>query len=123
MRGTVEEVGIAEGDVLGSGGYLATNVFQHNLSRNNSKSPVVHGHHRTMPAKMLTPTAGLGVSANAMPVRAQVQMSVARQLGQSGTVWNAEVEAIERNRLQLQIADCRLRILDKSQKAGFELAA
>ena len=49
----VKKIRIAEGDVLGAGGYLAADIFQHYISADDSKDAVINRNDGTMPAKVL----------------------------------------------------------------------
>src|ERR1700688_689537 len=62
----VEEIRIAEGDMLRPGLHLLADVGQHNVSRNHSERPVVNGHNGTMTAEVLAATARLRISGDAI---------------------------------------------------------
>jgi hypothetical protein len=62
VRGPVEEIGIAEGDVLGARGHLLANVGEHDLGLHHPKAPLIHRHHRAMAAQMFAASAGFGVA-------------------------------------------------------------
>src|SRR5271154_4934001 len=57
----VEEIRITEGHVSRARDDLLTDVFDHNLSPDDTKSPVVDGRDGTMPADVLAASAGFGV--------------------------------------------------------------
>src|SRR6266404_6313392 len=52
MTDAVEEVRIAERDMLRAGSRLAANVFENNIAADDSKDTFVYRHDRTMPATM-----------------------------------------------------------------------
>src|SRR5713101_3200491 len=62
MAWPVEEVGIAESDVLGPHGDLLANVGEHDVALDDAKSAIVYGDHRTMPAQIFASAAGFGGS-------------------------------------------------------------
>src|ERR1035437_1714032 len=62
----VEEIRIAEGDMLRPGLHLLADVGQHNVSRNHSERPVVNGHNGTMTAEVLAAAARLRIPDNAI---------------------------------------------------------
>ena len=62
VGGTVEEIGIAEGDVARARRDLLPDVFEHHLALHHAKLSLVHRNHGTVPAQMLAAAAGLGVS-------------------------------------------------------------
>ena len=71
----VEEVGIAEGDVLGAGCDLGGDVRQHDVYWHGAEPPVVNRDDRAMPAAMFAATRRLGIpdeAAGAVDVQAGV---------------------------------------------------
>src|SRR5258707_493824 len=62
VRGTVEEIGVAEGNVLGAGGHLASDISENCVALYDAKGSVIDRNHRTVPAQMLAATAGLGIA-------------------------------------------------------------
>ena len=80
VRGAVEEIGIAEGDVLGAGCDLLANVLQHNFRLHHAKIALIHRHHRAMPAQVLAAAAGFGVAgALGQPVDLQSRIFFERR--------------------------------------------
>ena len=53
MSGTVEEIGIAKGDVLHAGGNLLVDIGEHDVDGDDAKLTVVDGNDRAMPAPVL----------------------------------------------------------------------
>src|SRR4029078_3938948 len=53
VRGAVEEVRIAEGDVLRAGGYLRANVGEHDIRRHRAEPAVVERDDRAGSAAMI----------------------------------------------------------------------
>ena len=89
VRRAVEEIGIAEGDVLRAGRHLPANIFQHHVARHHAKNSVVHRHDRAVPAQMLAAAAGFGVSRDAMPPSGSNRCAYLRSGGKplrSGTI-------------------------------------
>ena len=73
VRGSVEEIGIAESDVPRARGDLLPDVLDHHFALHYTKLTFVHRNHRTMPAQMLAAAAGLGVSGRRFrPILAQM---------------------------------------------------
>ncbi len=62
VRGPVEEIGIAEGDVLGARGHLLANVGEHDLRLHHAKTSLIHRHHGAMAAQMFAASAGFGIT-------------------------------------------------------------
>ena len=62
VRRPVKEVGIAERNVLRSRLDLLANVGQHNLALHHAKFSLVNRDYRAMPAQVLAPATGLGIS-------------------------------------------------------------
>src|SRR5258708_2604133 len=96
MRWSVEEIRIAESDVLSPGCYLLANVFHHDLALNRPKLALVHRNHWAMPAHMLASTARLGVArAFRGPVHPNLRILAERR--QRGSERSQELQSIERN--------------------------
>ena len=53
MSDAVEEIGIAEGDVLRTGRDLAADIFQHHLTLDDAKPAVVYRHDGAVTAQVL----------------------------------------------------------------------
>ena len=90
----VEEIGIAEGDVLGAGGHLLADVGEHHVRLHHAERAAVHRHYGTVAAQVLAAARGLGVSGAAgRAVRHQLRVHAERR--QSGAVGRKELLAIE----------------------------
>ena len=61
MADAVEEVGIAERDVLGAGGHLRADVFEHNVCGHDAELPAVDGDDGTVAAQMFAAAARLRI--------------------------------------------------------------
>ena len=62
VRGTVEEIGIAEADVLGARGHLLANVGEHHFRLHHAETALIYRHHGAMAAQMLAASAGFGIA-------------------------------------------------------------
>ena len=62
VRRTVEEIWIAEREVLRARRDLGGNIGEHDLGLHDTELSVVNRHDRTVPAEMTTPAAGFGVA-------------------------------------------------------------
>ena len=93
----VEEVGIAEGDVLRAGRDLAADIFQHHLALDDAKRAVVHRHDGTVTAQVLAAPAGLGVAHDAGAVVGQGEMCVLFQRRQVVAIGHQEILTSERD--------------------------
>ena len=91
----VEEVGIAEGDVLRARRHLRADVRQHDVDRHGAEPAVVDRDDRTVPAAMLAPARRLGVADNLARV-ADLQRRVARQWRQIGPIGRYEFHPPDR---------------------------
>src|SRR5687768_15681311 len=65
VGGTVEEIGIAEGDVLRSGRHLTRDVLQYDVRLHDEEPAAVDRDDRAVSAKMLATAARLGVAGDA----------------------------------------------------------
>jgi hypothetical protein len=65
VRGAVEEVWVAEADVLGAGRDLLADVGQHDVALHDPELAAVDRHDRAVPAQMLAAAGGLGVADRA----------------------------------------------------------
>ena len=79
VRRAVEEVGIAEGDVLGAGGDLLIDVGEHDVDRHDAELAVVDRHDRAMPAAVLAAARRLGGAGDAPRAVGHLQRGVARR--------------------------------------------
>src|SRR5258706_2556437 len=116
MSWPVEEIRIAESDVLGSRRHLLTNVFHHDLGLDHSKLALIHRNHWTMPAQMLAAAARLCVArAFRGPVHANLRILSKRR--QRRTEGSQELQPVERNQT------LTLRTTGKRYESRFKLAA
>src|SRR5215211_7065197 len=76
VGGTVEEIGIAEGDVLCSGLDLTRNVLQHDIRLHDEEPAAVDGNNGAMAAEMFAAPAGLGVAGDTRVATGQLDMRV-----------------------------------------------
>src|SRR5271154_3471343 len=65
MRGTIEKVRIAEGNVLRPSLNLLANIFQYHVAIDNPKCAVVNRHNRAVTAVMLAAAAGFRITNRA----------------------------------------------------------
>src|SRR5712664_201008 len=82
----VEEVRIAERDMLRAGSRLAANVFENNIAADDSKDTFVYRHDRTVPAKVFAAPAGLRRTHDAIAIARHDQMRIFFNGRQAGTV-------------------------------------
>src|ERR1051325_6876340 len=94
VSGSIENIGIAERNVLGARSSLLANVLQHHLSLHNAKDAVVDGNDWAMPAQMLAAAARLGVSGNKMSAIRHHHMRIFVQRRQALPVRYDEAEPI-----------------------------
>ena len=97
VGGTVEEIRVAEGDVLRARGDLLANVFEHHVAAHHPEMPAVNRHHRTMPAQMLAAAARLRIG-DEFGVAVLPQLGVALEIRQSRAIRRDERQPFERNR-------------------------
>ena len=79
VRGPVEEIGVAERDVLRPGVHLRPDVVEHYVQRNGLEAAAIHRHHRAVPAQVLAPVRGVGVADDAPGAVRHLQAGVTRQ--------------------------------------------
>ena len=92
VGGAVEEVGIAEGDVLRAGGDLRADVGEHDVGVHGAEAAVVDRHDRAVAAAMLAAARRLGV-ADDPPLVADLERGVLRQRRQIGSIGRDELHA------------------------------
>ena len=94
VAGAVEEIGIAEGDVLRAGGDLAANVFEHDIGLHDAKHAAVDGYDGAVAAEMLAAARRFGVAHTARAgLGAKVGVGAERR--QAGAVGDEELLARE----------------------------
>ena len=94
VRGTVEKIGIAKGDVFGAGTDLPADIFEHHFARNDAENPIVDGNNRTVAAEMLAAAAGLGVTRDKMDAIGQHHVRVFVQRRKASAVGHDEIETV-----------------------------
>ena len=97
VAGAIEEIRVAEGDVLSPSSNLLANVGQHHLTLDKAEAPTVDRHNRAVPAQVLAASTGFGVAYGHLSPVAGDEMSVFSQVRQTGAVGSQEVLAVERN--------------------------
>ena len=95
VRGTVEEVRVAEGDVLDALRHLRRDVGDDDVGWHDAELPVVDGHDRAVAAAVLAAAAGLGVAGDA-PRAAVLERRVPLRRRKAGAVGRDEREARDR---------------------------
>ena len=96
VRRAVEEVGVAESDVLRARFDLQPDIVDDHLRLDDPEGSTVNRNYRAMPAQVLAPAARFRVSDEAF-VTVQSQPGIARQSRESTPVRRSEGEAVERN--------------------------
>ena len=103
VLGTVEKIGVAEGDVGGAGGDLRANIGEHRFALDDSELAVVNRHDGTMPAEMLAAAARLGISDQPRAI-ALTQFGIAGEIGKAGAVGREKLAAGPAKCVRLRIA-------------------
>ena len=85
VRGTVQKIGVPEGDVARSHAHLLVDVGQHHVGGHGEKPAVVHRRDRAMQARVETTPRRLGVPGGHL-FRPGIQLGVPFQRGQAGAV-------------------------------------
>ena len=93
----VEEVGVAEGDVLRAGVDLLADVLDHDITFDDPEAPAVDRHDRTVPAQMAAASRRLGVADDARLVLTDDQRGIALRRRQPGSVGDDEFLTRERD--------------------------
>src|SRR5258708_39707431 len=93
MGDAIEQIGIAEGDVLCSGSDLLANVGENILERDNAKLASVNRDDGTMSAEMFAAARCLSVADGAVFAAGHDDVGVVAQRGKIGAVGNFESEA------------------------------
>ena len=81
VGGTIEEIRIAEGDVLCAGRHLTRDVLQHDVRLHDEEPAAVDRNDRAMAAEMLAAAAGLGVAGDARAATRQLDVRVPLETG------------------------------------------
>ncbi len=121
--GSVKEVRIAEGNMLRSRLDLLANVGQHHIALNHTKFSFVNRDYGAMPAQVLAPAAGLGISGELLLAVRQHEFRILGKIGQPLSARSEKRQPVVRN---LQ-SGLRLRItmqaFGKRQQTSFKFAA
>src|SRR6266404_5613701 len=88
----VEEIRIAEGDVLRAGGHLAANVFEHHLAADDSKDALIDRHDGAMAAKMLAAAARFRRTNDAKAISGNDEMRILLHRGHSGPIGDFKLQ-------------------------------
>ena len=128
VANTVEEVGVAEGNVAGAGGDLLANVSEDDVALDDAEGTVVNRHNRTVSAEMLAAAAGFGIADDAMAFTRHDEMGVLFERRETAAVGDVELLAGEGDGwLWLSIRRWRrgrvAEALDEMDEAFFEFAA
>src|SRR5262249_32919383 len=91
-----EEIGVAEGDVLGAGGDLLSDIFEHDFGLHDAEQTAVDGHDWAVAAEVFASARGLGV-ADASRAFGDNELAVARERGEAAAVGDEELLTIERD--------------------------
>jgi len=123
VSGTVEKIGIAEGDVFGAPGDLPADVFQHDSRLNNPKGSAIDRDDGAMPAKMFAAPARFSV-ARAMGAAVDMKLGVSIEWRQLIARRGDEVKFVERYEcLGLRRVCTTLEAIRKGDQTRLELAA
>ena len=87
---SVEEIRIAEGDVLRAGGHLAADVFHDDVAAHDAENAFVDGHDRAVAAEMFATAAGLRGADDAVAVAGDDQICVVFERWKSGAIGDFE---------------------------------
>src|SRR5215207_4732225 len=90
MGGTIEEIGVTEGEVLCSGRDLTRDVLQHDVRLHDEEPATVDRDDRTVTAEMLAAAAGLGVAGDARAATRQLDVRIPLETGKLATVRDQE---------------------------------
>ncbi len=93
----IEEVRIAEGNVLRAGGHLLADILHHDVAADDSKDAFVNRDDGTMAAKMFAAAAGFRRADEAESAAGNDEMSVLFDGRHIRAVWDFKIEAFERD--------------------------
>jgi len=97
VSNTVEEIRIAERNVLCAGGDLLANILQHDIAAHDAKYAFVNRNNGAMAAEMFAATAGLRGTDDAKPAAWKDEMRVFCDRRHAGAVRNFKVEPCQRD--------------------------
>src|SRR5215218_2023467 len=98
MGGTIEEIGVTEGEVLCSGRDLTRDVLQHDVRLHDEEPAAVDRDDRAVAAEVLTAAAGLGVASDARAATGQLDVGVPLETGKLATVRDEEPLPVQGDR-------------------------
>src|SRR5215211_8916689 len=98
VGGAIEEIGVAEGDVLGSGRHLICDVLQHDVRLHDEEPAAVDRDNWAVAAEMLAAAAGLGVPGDTRAVTGKLDVCVSLESGKQTTIGNQELLPGQRDR-------------------------
>jgi hypothetical protein len=81
VGGTIEEIGVAEGNVLCPGRHLTRDVLQYDVWLHDEEPATVDRDNRAVAAEMLAAAAGLGVAGNARATTRKLDVRVPLETG------------------------------------------
>jgi hypothetical protein len=122
----VEEIRIAEGDVLRAGGHLAANVFEHHLAADDSKHALVNRHDRAVAAKMLAAAARFRRANDAKAISGNNEVRVLLHRRHSGSIRHLELQPGQGNHGLRRLRDhlsIRGKAFRELHESFFEFAA
>ena len=93
MAEAIEEIGIAEGNVLRASGDLLANVLHDDVAADDAKNAFVNGDDGAMAAEMLAAAAGFGGTDEARCGAGDVEMGVLGDRREVGAIRSFEDEA------------------------------
>jgi hypothetical protein len=99
----IEEIRIAEGNVLRTGFDLLTNVGKHNFLRNDAELAVVNRNNWTVATEVFAAARSLGVARGAVFSRRQNHMGIFAKSGQARAIRD-----LERKARNLGFSTCRM---------------
>ena len=98
VGGTIEEIGVAEGDVLCAGRHLTRDVLQHDVWLHDEEPAAVDRDDRAVAAEMLAAAAGFGVAGDARAATGQLDVRVPLETGKQTTVRHEEPLPVQGDR-------------------------
>src|SRR5207302_3989031 len=97
VRGPVEEVWIAKGNMLSACLNLLTDILEHDVSLHNAEDSVVDRDNRAMPAEVFASAAGLRIAGDSEAAFGHEQMRVLPKRRKMVAIRENELHAVEGN--------------------------
>src|SRR5947209_18310177 len=91
MRGAIEEIRVAERNMLRAGRHLAAYIFENDVTLHDAKCASIHRDHGTVTAQVLASTARLRVADNAGRSIRQREMRIIFERRQVVAIWNPDL--------------------------------